>query len=52
MMLSPSKFFVACAKINERIDSARRAGDDAEIRRCTVELGSLYRAYYGEPLAS
>ena len=52
MMLSPSKFFVACAKINERIASARRAGDDAEILRCAMEPGSLYRACYGEPLVS
>jgi hypothetical protein len=40
MMLSPSKFFVACANINERVKAARRIGDDAEIRRCAVELGA------------
>jgi hypothetical protein len=47
--LSPTLPVVAEAKINQRCEAARRAGDLAEMQRCMAELTSLHRAYYGAP---
>jgi hypothetical protein len=47
--MSPTKLAVAEAKINERCDAAREAGDLAELQRCMAELTALHRAYYGTP---
>jgi hypothetical protein len=44
--MSPTQLVVAEAKINQRCEAARRAGDLAEIQRCMAELTSLHRAYY------
>jgi hypothetical protein len=45
--MSPTQLVVAEAKINQRCEAARRAGDLAEMQRCRAELTSLHRAYYG-----
>jgi hypothetical protein len=46
--MSPTQLVVAEA-INQRCESARRAGDFAEMQRCMSELTSLYRTYYCAP---
>jgi hypothetical protein len=48
--MSPTHLAVAEARINQRCEAARRAGDLAEMQRCMAELTSLHRAYYGAPL--
>ena len=45
--MSSTQLVVAEAKINQRCEAARRAGDIAEMQRCMAELTSLHRAYYG-----
>lgn len=47
--MSPTKLAVARAKINQRCEVARKAGDLAEMQRCMAELTALHRAYYGVP---
>ena len=47
--MSPTQFAVTKAKIDERCETASRAGDLAEMQRCMSELTSLHRAYYGTP---
>ena len=47
--MSSTQLVVAEAKINQRCEAARRAGDLSEIQRCMAELTSLYRAHCGAP---
>ena len=42
-------FVVAQARINQRCEAARKAGDLAEMQRCLAELTALNHAYYGRP---
>jgi len=49
--MSPTQLAVEEAKINQRIEAARKAGDHAELQRCASELTSLYRSYCGSPPA-
>lgn len=46
-----SSFVVKEAEINKRWEAAWKAGDLAEMQKCTAELTALYRAYYGSPQA-
>jgi hypothetical protein len=48
-VMSLTKLAVEEAKINQRIEAARRAGDLAEMQRCMGELTALRRSYYGHP---
>jgi hypothetical protein len=48
-LMSPTQLVVTEAKINQRCEAARRAGDLAEMQHCMAELTSLHRAYYGAP---
>ena len=47
--MSPTQLVVAEARINQRCEAAREAGDLAEMQRCMAELTALHRAYYGVP---
>ncbi len=47
--MSKSQLVVAEARIDQRCEAARRAGDLAEMQRCMSELTLLQRAYYGAP---
>jgi hypothetical protein len=45
--MSPTQLAVAEAKIEQRCEAARKAGDLAELQNCAAESGLLYRAYCG-----
>jgi hypothetical protein len=47
--MSPTKLVVAEAEIHLRCETARKAGDLAELQRAMADLTALHRAYYGTP---
>jgi hypothetical protein len=47
--MSPTKYEIAKAEIDRRMNATRHAGNLAELERCAADLTALYRAYCGEP---
>ena len=50
--MSPARFEVEKAQLNRDLERARLAGDLPGMQAALSGLTSLYRAYYGHPLAA